>query len=134
MFTWSKELETGNAMIDKEHKELIQAINRLLEACSQGQGRDTIESTLQFLSGYITTHFAHEEALQLKSKYPDYQNHKKYHEGFKEVVKNIVAEFKRDGATIGLVGKVNSSIGDWLIRHIKREDVKVAAHVKNAAL
>ena len=29
-----------------------------------------------------------------------------------------------------LVGKVNSSIAGWLINHIKREDVKVAAHVR----
>ena len=29
-YVWSKDLETGNAMIDSQHKELIEAINALL--------------------------------------------------------------------------------------------------------
>ena len=33
-YVWSKDLETGNAMIDSQHKELIEAINALLAACA----------------------------------------------------------------------------------------------------
>lgn len=38
-YVWSKDLETGNAMIDSQHKELIEAINALLAACATGKGR-----------------------------------------------------------------------------------------------
>lgn len=132
MYLWTKELETGNATIDKQHKELIMAINNLLEACSIGQGRVEIAKTLDFLSTYITKHFNDEEVLQLKFKYPDYANHKQYHEGFKKVVNDISNEYQKSGATIALVGKVNRNIGDWLINHIKREDTKVAAHIQSS--
>lgn len=131
MYTWVKDLETGNAMIDTQHKQLIQAINNLLEACAKGQGRTQIDETLKFLDNYILSHFQDEEALQRKYQYPDYINHKQYHEGFKKTVKEIVEEYKKGGATIILVGKVNKSIAEWLINHIKKEDKKVAEHIKN---
>lgn len=128
-FTWTKDLETGNAQIDSEHKELIQAINNLLVACSSGKGRTEVANTVDFLAQYTKTHFAHEQVLQQKYNYPDFVNHKKYHEGFIKVVDNIAARLKAEGPTIQLVGDVNMQVGNWLINHIKREDVKVAKHI-----
>lgn len=129
-YAFNKDLETGNKMIDEQHKELFIAINNLLEACSKGKGRTELEATLEFLNGYVAKHFGDEEKLQLATKYPDYKNHKQYHEGYKKVVADISNELKKTGPTIVLVGKVNTSIAEWLINHIKREDVKVAAHVR----
>lgn len=129
-YAWTSDLETGNAKIDLQHKELILAINSLLEACSKGQGRKEVENTLNFLNNYIIRHFNDEEVLQKMSGYPDIVNHKKYHETFKKTVADIATEFHTSGATIPLVAKANTSIGAWLINHIKKEDVKVAAHLK----
>lgn len=129
-YQWTKDLETGNPTIDQQHKQLIDAINRLLEACAKGQGRDVLVKTTQFLSDYTTKHFADEERLQLQSGYPDYQNHKKYHEGFKRVVADLMTQLREQGPTIVLVGKVNSSVAGWLLNHIKKEDCKVAAHIR----
>lgn len=132
-YTWTKDLETGNATIDGQHKELIEAINNLLTACSQGKGRDALKETTSFLYNYTSKHFADEEKLQLASKYPDYTNHKQYHEGFKKVVRDIMDQLEKEGPTVLLVGKVNTSIGGWLLNHIKKEDVKVAAHIRSQA-
>lgn len=35
----TKELETGNALIDSEHRQLFQMVNNLQDACAQGKGR-----------------------------------------------------------------------------------------------
>ena len=35
----TKDLETGNWIIDNEHRELLQAVNKLLDACGEGKGR-----------------------------------------------------------------------------------------------
>ena len=130
-YSWDKSLETGNLSIDMQHKSLIAAINELLEACSQGKGRIEVSKTLDFLQDYVVKHFADEEKLQLQSAYPDYKVHKEKHEAFKVAVKNIVDEFKASGANIQLVAKVNTSVGSWLINHIKTEDKKVAMHIIN---
>ena len=130
-YAWSKYLETGNAAIDQQHKELINAVNSLLDACAKGQGREKIVSTLKFLQDYTVKHFGDEEALQLKYKYPGYSTHKVYHEEFKKTIQQIVQEYQSTGATITLVAKVNNKVASWLINHIKREDAKVAAHIKS---
>lgn len=130
-FSFTPNLITGNSTIDSQHKELIAAINNLLDACSKGKGRAHLSETAKFLYDYTSKHFAAEEKLQLESNYPDYTNHKRYHETFKRVVRDIVAQLEKEGPTIVLVGKVNSSIGDWLVNHIQVEDVKVAAHIRS---
>ena len=67
----TKDLETGNALIDSEHRQLFAAINNLMDACAQGKGRDQIMSTARFLTDYVGKHFGDEEQLQMRSKYPD---------------------------------------------------------------
>ncbi len=130
-FVWSKDLETGNSIIDQEHRTLIDAINDLMSACAAGKGRVELEKTCRFLQDYTVKHFDHEEQLQRQSQYPDAVRHKQYHEEFKRVVKDLSDQLAKEGPTLALVGKVNSSIAGWLLNHIKREDVKVAAHLKN---
>lgn len=130
-YNWSDELLTGNNQIDTEHKELIKAINDLLEACSEGKGRAEIEKTVNFLSSYTKIHFGREEVLQKKYNYPDYINHKKYHQTFIDSVESIRKKILANGPSIVIVGEVNQKVGNWIINHIKREDVKVAAHIRN---
>lgn len=72
------DLLTGNALIDSEHRQLFAAINDLMDACSQGKGRDKILSTAKFLTGYVAKHFGDEEQLQMRSKYPNYPAHKQF--------------------------------------------------------
>lgn len=129
-YQFTKELETGNALIDREHKELFDAINNLLDACSKGQGRTQLTEVAKFLQSYITKHFADEERLQVQSRYPEYQTHKKYHEDFKKSVADLVQKLNTQGPTIALVGEVNSALAGWLIRHIKQEDKKFAAYLR----
>ena len=133
MYTWSKELETGNALIDNQHKQWIQTLNGLLNACAQGKGRDQIRSTLVFLQEYTAKHFHDEEALQRESGYPGFAAHRQYHETFKRTVQDIVSQYDKEGPTVSLVGKINTNLGGWFVNHIKREDVKVAEHLRQKA-
>ncbi|MCI8650551.1 MAG: hemerythrin family protein [Anaerotruncus sp.] len=132
-YIWSKDLETGNKLIDQQHQQLIQSINDLLDACSQGKGRDKIVETMQFLQSYTAKHFADEETLQQRSNYPDYMNHKRYHDTFKKTVADILAELKTSGPSVALVAKVNTSVASWFLSHIKREDTKVAKHINSVS-
>lgn len=132
-YTMTPDLMTGNRIIDEEHKLLFEAINGLLDACNHGKGRAKIEETTKFLYDYTSKHFADEEKLQLKYQYPDYPNHKRYHESFKRIVAELMEQLRKEGPTIVLVGKVNTHVGDWLVHHIKREDVRLAAHIRSVS-
>lgn len=69
------------------------------------------------------------KAVALKYGYPDREKHKQYHEYFKRTVAEIAEQLEREGASIALIGKINSNVGNWLVSHIKREDTKVARHI-----
>ena len=129
-YEWDESWETGNQVIDSQHKEFIRRINNLLEACSLGKGRDEIFSAAQFLTEYTDKHFGDEEKLQKQYAYPDRVNHKKMHEGFKKTVKEINERLEKEGSSVALVGKINSDVAGWLINHIKKQDVKVAKHIE----
>jgi hemerythrin len=132
-FQWTPSLETGNLTIDEQHKQLIKAINDLLNACIGGKGKEALNPALDFLSAYTLKHFGDEEKLQIQYGYPDYQNHKQIHDAFVKFVKDLVTKMKTAGPTTILITEVSRGVGDWLINHIQKEDVKVAAHIKKAA-
>ena len=128
-YDFTEDLLTGNDMIDEQHEQLFGHINNLLRACGEGKGRAELGRVVQFLIDYTEEHFSAEERLQDKYKYPDRENHKRYHEVFKHALREMADELEREGATVTLVGKINKSVGDWLVNHVKKQDVRVAAHI-----
>lgn len=125
----TKDLETGNAMIDNEHRQLFDAVNKLLDACSKGQGRKTMKQATQFLLNYVDNHFAHEEQLQQNSNYPGITAHKLFHANYKSKLNTIISQIPATGPSIADVGNLNSHIS-VLINHIKIEDKKLSAFLK----
>ena len=61
---FDESLVTGNEMIDAQHKELIDKINKLLDSCETGEGKVAAIKTLDFLADYTEFHFGEEEKLQ----------------------------------------------------------------------
>lgn len=124
----TKDLETGNALIDSEHRELFRAVNDLMDACSQGKGREKIEETINFLSSYVGKHFKDEESLQTQTGYPGYAAHRQFHENYKRELNQAARALIADQG-IAALGRLNQSIA-VLVNHIRVEDKKVAQHVK----
>lgn len=123
------DLITGNALIDSEHKQLFDAINALLDACSKGKGRDQLMETVDFLNRYVERHFGDEEKLQVSSKYPGYSSHKIFHDGYKRQMRQTTQELLAEGATVKSLGQLNQVAG-ILVSHIRTEDRKLAKHLK----
>ena len=127
----TEDLVTGNTLIDSEHKQLFDAINALLDACSSGKGRDQIMRTVDFLNGYVGRHFSDEEKLQVSSSYPGYPAHKTFHDGYKRQLQQSTQELLAEGATVKALGKHNQ-VARNLVSHIRTEDRKLAKHLKGA--
>lgn len=120
----TKDLETGNAIIDREHKELFNAVNQLLDACQQGKGRAAVNGATTFLLNYVDRHFAHEEQLQVRYKYPEYPRHKEFHDKYKAKLRDIAGAIGPNGPTVGDLANLNGHIG-VLISHIRLMDKKL---------
>ncbi len=129
-YEFTKKLETGNPTIDKEHRELIDAVNKLFDACSEGKGRTSMDETIKFLNNYVNRHFSHEEQLQQQSGYPGITAHKAFHKQYKQTLEEITARISVSCPTIVELGKLNAHVS-ILISHINTEDKKLATFLNN---
>ena len=122
-------LVTGNEMIDSQHKELIDKINKLLDSCENGNDKLAAVKTLDYLSDYTDFHFGAEEKLQEEIEYPGIEEHKKEHEGLRKVVAELHEMLvEEEGPSPAFVEQVNKNVIEWLYRHIKGFDRSVAEY------
>jgi hemerythrin len=129
-YQWDSSLETGYLKVDNQHKQLIAALNTIIEASQSGKGADEIFKTLDFLTGYTIMHFSDEEKLMVKYDYPDYLVHKRYHDDFKVTVGDFTQRLVKEGPSEEMINMVTSAIGSWLLNHIKGDDFRMATFVK----
>lgn len=132
---FDESLVTGNELIDGQHKELIERINKLLILCENDKPakREAI-NLLDYLMDYTEFHFGEEEKLQEKIAYPGLAEHKKKHEELINTVKELREMLEeQEGPTDAFVEQVNKNVTEWLYYHIKGFDRSVAeyAHMQN---
>lgn len=129
---FNKSLETGNEMIDTQHKELIARVNNLTEQCGAGKEMNAAVRTLDFLMDYTDFHFSAEEKLQEESQYPQMEEHKKLHTQFARSVEELREMLEEEeGPSEAFTEAVKKNIVDWLINHIQICDKQVAEYVRS---
>ncbi|EET60930.1 hemerythrin HHE cation binding domain protein [Marvinbryantia formatexigens DSM 14469] len=128
--TFDKSLETGNELIDSQHKELIARVNKLTEECTPGKEKNVAVQTLDFLMDYTVIHFADEEKLQEEHNYPLLAQHKEQHAAFVKAVDELREMLEEEeGPSEAFVEAVKKNVVDWLVVHIQGWDKKVAEYV-----
>ena len=129
---FDEELYTGNELIDNEHKELIDRVNKLVESCENGKEKVTAVKTLDFLMDYTEFHFSDEEKLQQEVGYDKLEQHKGQLEDFKKSVDELRQMLEEEeGPTDAFVQAVNKNISQWLVNHIQGWDKAVAEYIRN---
>ena len=131
-YVLTQDLLTGNELIDSEHRKIFDEVNTLLDACSKGNGREKISSLGEFLVEYVTKHFSDEEDLQKQSKYPEYTEHHKFHEWYKQKLGDAIIKLEQEGPTINSLGEINYMVS-VLVKHIRETDRKLAQWIQNGA-
>ncbi|MGC4019054.1 MAG: hemerythrin family protein [Muricomes sp.] len=127
--TFDESLVTGNEMIDSQHKELFDKINKLLDSCEVGNDRVVAVKTLDYLADYTEFHFSEEEKLQEEIEYPNIEEHKKQHAKLIAVVKDLYEMLEeQEGPSTAFVEQVNKNVIEWLYGHIKTFDRSVAEY------
>ena len=126
---FDESLVTGNEMIDTQHKELIEKINKLLDSCETSKEKVVAVKTLDYLADYTEFHFGEKEKLQESIDYPALTEHKKEHDKLRAVVKDLYNMLEEEeGPSEAFVEQVNKNVIEWLYRHIKGFDRSVAEY------
>jgi len=127
---WNKSLETGDALVDEQHKEIFRLVQQVLDADTFTNPKEKIETAMGFLSDYAVRHFASEEALMRECNYPEYNNHKGLHDNFVKEVIAFIGRYAVEGDSISITDTINNFVLEWLKDHIMGHDKAMAEFYK----
>jgi hemerythrin len=130
--TWDRNLETGDAEIDGQHRELFFRIDKLLAASRERRSREEVGQTLTFLGDYVVEHFAAEERKMELAGYPEIEAHRAEHARFVQEFGILYSEFKAEGPTTLFIIRVGNRVTGWLREHIYRTDRSLVEFLKRS--
>ena len=126
IFSWDKNLETGIALVDQQHKQILQAINKLLICHKCNHGADQIEECLGFLEHYIQYHFQSEEAFQVECGYAAYRDHQAKHHYLNTQVKFFTVKLRASAYAPQELEAFYRFVCNWVQDHILSDDIQFA--------
>ena len=122
-FEWNGQYDLGLDDIDNDHRRFLGLINTLHEAVQQGKGQDLQGKILSNLILHVNSHFAAEEDLMLRCRYPSYQDHKSEHRIFAQHVYELQRQFAFGNQATAT--EMLNSLATWFQHHITGTDIKL---------
>lgn len=118
---WDNKYSVGVNEIDEQHKQLIDAINELIE-CIKKPKKDEVASIIKKIVKYKKEHFKTEEDYFKKTKYKGAEEHILEHKKFDAKISEIQAEYKEDLTLFAF--NLLDFLEDWFIDHMMSMDQK----------
>ncbi|MDR1854279.1 MAG: bacteriohemerythrin [Azoarcus sp.] len=117
---WSDAFVLGIDSIDKQHRWLVDATNRLYDEIeSRNPDREVVKGILEGLVDYTVNHFIVEEDLFNRLGYPEEKEHRARHDEFARHALELLLKFEK-GESVS--DEMLSFLQSWLIKHIMKED------------
>lgn len=123
----------GIELLDAQHMWLIALLFHLDNILREGGATNTdlVRAIFDEVVRYAQTHFDSEELLLAECRFPQVDNHAAGHHAFKERVKSILGT--PGGGDLEHATKLSRFLHDWLILHIKKEDMAYRNFLKENA-
>lgn len=121
LISWSSQLSVGIDSIDEQHKKLVNMINALNDAISEGRSKDIMQKIFDGLAVYTTKHFAYEEDLFAQHGYAQSAAHQAEHNALLAQVGELKTKMDEGDFMIGI--EVMAFLKDWLTNHILKTDM-----------
>jgi methyl-accepting chemotaxis protein len=117
---WGPAWLTGHAVIDADHKMLVQYVNDLSHAMHAGDGRTVVADILGKLVQYTRDHFAREAIIWRDGGLASLPKHLETHADLVAKVEAFQRDFIAGKAT--LTADLMSFLREWLINHVFKTD------------
>lgn len=129
-FKWTSEMSVNNDVIDEQHKNLFEHINKLLDSIiDDSYDQKMIEDMVDFFENYMNEHLLYEEAYLQEMKYPYLEEHHAQHEVFVKKYKELKQKLdEKEVDKKQMIFDMENFMGNWLSAHIMTEDKKYANH------
>ncbi len=120
--SWHEGFNSGNAVIDNQHKHLFKSSSQLLSAVSSGSPQVECHALIDSLLQKTARHFQEEEKLLRLHRYPFADQHHQIHVELLAKAAGLSAKFKKGEMTIGEL--FNFLANDMIWQHMHVEDRK----------
>jgi len=124
---WDNKFETGNALIDAEHKILVMLFKKLDIALKTKLSNETVSRIVVEVKKFAEFHFISEENLMHETNYPGLRSHVAIHSNLISELNLMISRISNQKV---LPEEVLRFLNDWLIIHIGEEDQRVAQHIE----
>ena len=116
---------TGIAVIDAQHKEMFDHVDRLVQASQQEEQEAEFIDMLDFLGGYVVEHFRCEEDLMERQGCPNIEENKEDHRKLMAELEGVKTRFEQEGNSDPLRKHVISVAAHWLDVHVAGLDTRL---------
>jgi hemerythrin len=129
MVVWDEKYATGIDLIDIQHKELFILTNELFRAClgEEKALKSVFTETMGRMVDYVRFHFAAEQELLHRIKYPEYHEHKKQHEKLIHDILNAVNAHNKGEKFVP--NQFVRTMRDWILGHIAITDKQYVLYI-----
>lgn len=128
---WRTDLNSGNELIDHQHRELFEIGNSLIGALLAGREETGLMQDIELLMLHLGIHFECEERIIEKAGYPGFQRHAQIHRDLiakaQRLMKGCVAGEIRPSAFFSFI------VDDVVLDHMTAEDTKFFDVLSKAA-
>lgn len=121
---WRKEFETGFPEIDKDHKNLIGAINALVYNLGDNPPKALVREALDDICDMISSHFMREERIMQEHHYDQYADHKADHEFLLDEIRGIINSVEA-GPPFVQGQTLVRRLSRWFTEHFQTRDVRL---------
>lgn len=130
-FEWADDMVIDQGPIDADHLKLVNLVNELHSATSDGSGQVVVARILDALIEYTNSHLEREEVLMDSLGFPNLAEHKQGHARFIGELRSL--QEKYHGGSITVAAQLSAVLRDWLSLHIRRDDKEILRFMKNRA-
>lgn len=130
-FEWADDMVIDKGPIDADHQQLVNLVNDLHTATSEGRGQEVIERIMHELIRYTKEHLEREEQLMASIQFPQLERHKVGHAHFTRQLNELQAKF--DQGSITVASQLSTVLRDWLSLHIRRSDKEIKTFLTQRA-
>lgn len=113
----------GHDLIDRQHRRLLALGRQLIAAVGHGRGLGELGEQLRA----TRRHFASEDRLMLRYRYPDITGHRALHDGVIADMIRLQTQLRQGGS---VHRKCATPVIEWLAHHTDAADRNLVAHLR----
>jgi len=129
-FEWDNSLSLGDAMIDQQHKSIMELANQVIKLSETPGGEEEIMHTITSMFLYAREHFFDEEGLMERLGYPEREQHALLHKDFVEKT-SALADACLNGSMAYC--DLTEFLIAWIKEHVGEEDQNIARFIMGKA-